>query len=325
MAKKKTTKASEKSTSFQQAIGIDNIFHNERINFVIGFCLLFIAGYLTWAFASYLVTGEADQSMIEAPRAGEILNQNQEFQNACGSLGAYAAWFFIKRCFGLAAFLIPVFIMMISVTLMRAYKVKLLKWFMCLTLIMIWFSITMAKFLLPFFEDSCYNPGGDHGLAVSQQIEGLVGVPGLVAVLALTAIAFLTYLSMETIIIIRKLFNPLRYLRKIPMEIHIGRGDSEDEKAGMLNTLEDPEVFDDPQEQIVEFTDINTPEAEEEQAEAIVTPTNDHLDAKDNSDVEDIDMEIEEVSEEEAAKGDNLVGDYGDISTPYDPKRDLEN
>ena len=325
MAKKKTTKASEKSASFQQAIGIDNIFHNERINFVIGFCLLFIAGYLTWAFASYLVTGAADQSMIEAPRAGEILNQNQEFQNACGSLGAYAAWFFIKRCFGLAAFLIPVFIMMISVTLMRAYKVKLLKWFMCLTLIMIWFSITMAKFLLPFFEDSCYNPGGDHGLAVSQQIEGLVGVPGLVAVLALTAIAFLTYLSMETIIIIRKLFNPLRYLRKIPMEIHIGRGDSEDEKAGMLNTLEDPEVFDDPQEQIVEFTDINTPEAEEEQAEAIVTPTNDHLDAKDNSDVEDIDMEIEEVSEEEAAKGDNLVGDYGDISTPYDPKRDLEN
>ena len=325
MAKKKTTKASEKSTSFQQAIGIDNIFHNERINFVIGFCLLFIAGYLTWAFASYLVTGEADQSMIEAPRAGEILNQNQEFQNACGSLGAYAAWFFIKRCFGLAAFLIPVFILMISVTLMRAYKVKLLKWFMCLTLVMIWFSITMAKFLVPFFEDSCYNPGGDHGLAVSQQIEGLVGVPGLVAVLALTAIAFLTYLSMETIIIIRKLFNPLRYLRKIPMEIHIGRGDSEDEKAGMLNTLEDPEVFDDPQEQIVEFTDINTPEAEEEQAEAIVTPTNDHLDAKDNSDVEDIDMEIEEVSEEEAAKGDNLVGDYGDISTPYDPKRDLEN
>ena len=325
MAKKKTTKASEKSANFQQAIGIDNIFHNERINFVIGFCLLFIAGYLTWAFASYLITGEADQSMIEAPRAGEILNQNQEFQNACGSLGAYAAWFFIKRCFGLAAFLIPVFILMISVTLMRAYKVKLLKWFMCLTLVMIWFSITMAKFLLPFFEDSCYNPGGDHGLAVSQQIEGLIGVPGLVAVLALTAIAFLTYLSMETIIIIRKLFNPLRYLRKIPMEIHIGRGDSENEKTDMLNTLEDPEVFDDPQEQIVEFTDINSPEPEEEQAETVVTSTNDNLGTKDNSDIEDIDMEIEEVSEEEAAKGDNLVGDYGDISTPYDPKRDLEN
>ena len=70
----------------------------------------------------------------------------------------------------------------------------------------------MAKFLLPFFEDSCYNPGGDHGLAVSQQIEGLVGVPGLVAVLALTAIAFLTYLSAETIEVIRKALNPVKYL-----------------------------------------------------------------------------------------------------------------
>ena len=323
MAKKKTTKVSEKSTSFQQAIGIDNIFHNERINFVLGFCLLFIAGYLTWAFASFLVTGEADQSMIEVPRAGEILNQNQEFQNACGSLGAYAAWFFIKRCFGLAAFLIPVFILLVSVRLMRAYQVKLLKWFMCLTLVMIWSSITMAKFLVPFFEDACYNPGGDHGLAVSQQIEGLIGVPGLVAVLALCAIAFLTYLSMETVIILRKMFNPLRYLKKIPMEIHIGKGDSEDEKPNVLNTLEDPDVFDDPQEQVVEFDDIRTPEHEEEVIETVVTPNNDNVNSNENDN--DIDMEIEEVSEEEAAKGNNLVGNYGDISTPYDPKRDLEN
>ena len=311
MAKKKTTKVSEKSTSFQQAIGIDNIFHNERINFVLGFCLLFIAGYLTWAFASFLVTGDADQSMIEAPRAGEILNQNKEFQNACGSLGAYASWFFIKRCFGLAAFLIPVFILMVSVRLMRAYQVKLLKWFMCLTLVMIWSSITMAKFLVPLFEDACYNPGGDHGLAVSQQIEGLIGIPGLVAVLALCAIAFLTYLSMETVIILRKLFNPLRYLKKIPMEIHIGKGDSEDEKTEVLNTLEDPSVFDDPQEQVVEFNDLNTPKPDEVIHETVVTPNKDNTKSKEDDD--DIDMEIEEASEEEAAKGNNLVGKYGDI------------
>ena len=330
MAKKKTTKATEKTTSFQQAIGIDNIFHNERINFVLGFCLLFIAGYLTWAFVSYLFTGEADQSMIEAPRAGEILNQNQEFQNSCGSLGAYAAWFFMKRCFGLAAFIIPIFILMVSIRLMRAYQVKLLKWFMCLTIIMIWASVAMAKFFVPFFEDACYNPGGDHGLAVSQQIEGLIGVPGLVAVLALCAIAFLSYLSMETIIFIRKIFNPLRYLKKIPMEIHIGKGDSEDEKPNYLNTLEDPEVFDDPQEQTVEFDDINTPEPEKKYTETFVTPNDIRNNVKEdveniNDDNKEIDMEIEEASEEEAAKGSDLVGNYGDINTPYDPKRDLEN
>ena len=89
MAKKKSSKASEKrASSFGEALGFNNIFHNERINFVLGFLLLLIAGYLIWAFVSYLVTGAADQSLIETPRDGEILNEHREFQNSCGSIGA---------------------------------------------------------------------------------------------------------------------------------------------------------------------------------------------------------------------------------------------
>jgi len=329
MAKKKTTKASEKTpTSLKEALGMDKIFFNERINFVLGILLLFIAGYLLWAFVSYLFTGTADQSLIESPRPGEILNEEREFQNACGSLGAYAAWFFIKRCFGLAAFIIPIFIFMVAVTLMRAYKVKLLKWFMSLTIVMIWASVTMAKFLLPFFEDACYNPGGDHGLAICQQIEGLLGVPGLTALLALIAIGFLTYLSMETVIIIRKFFNPLYYLKKIPMTINVGRGDatetSDDLPLG-INTLEDPDVFDDPQTEEIEFgmdddsvitttTTTTTPQPE--------SPSESDDIPVDNDDVE---MTVETGEKEEAAKGKTLSDNYGDISTPYDPRRDLEN
>ena len=318
MAKKKTNKASGKSTSFSEAIGINNLFNNERINFMIGFCLLFIAGYLAWAFVSYFFTGNADQSMIETPQAGEIMNQNHEFQNACGSLGAYASWFFIKRCFGLSAFLIPVFMIMVAVTMMRAYKVKLLKWFMCLAIVMIWVSIAAAKFLQPFFDNACFNPGGDHGLAVSQQIEGLVGTPGLMAVLALTAVAFLTYVSMETIIFIRKLFNPLRYLKKIPMEIHIGKGDGEDSANPMLNTLEDPEVFDDPLTEEINFP-IDEAPAKPIVKPAPVTPT------ETTDDGNEVEMTVDTGDNEEKADGKSVADNYGDISTPYDPKRDLEN
>ena len=313
MAKKKNSKASAKTATFKEAIGIDKIFHNERINFVIGFCLLFVAGYLIWAFASYFVTGEADQSLIEAPRAGELLNQNREFQNSCGSLGAYIAWFFIKRCFGLAAFIIPIFLLLVSVTLMRAYKVKLLKWFMCLAIVMIWASVMMAKFLQPFFQDACFNPGGDHGLAVSQQIEGLVGMPGLTAILALTAIAFLAYLSMETIIFIRKLFNPLRYLKKIPMTVNVGHDDEQ------ISTLEDPTVFDDPQTETVEFQMDDAPVTPPQQPiEPLPTPVVQNED-------EDVEMTVDTGEKEEKAEGKTLTGEYGDLSTPYDPKRDLEN
>jgi S-DNA-T family DNA segregation ATPase FtsK/SpoIIIE len=320
MAKKKSSKASGKKVStFGEALGFNNIFHNERINFVIGLLLLLIAGYLIWAFVSYLVTGVADQSLIETPRDGEILNEHHEFQNACGSIGAYASWFFIKRCFGLSAFLIPIFLLLLAVNMMRAYKVGLLKWFMCLTIVMIWGSITAAKFLTPFFENACFNPGGDHGLAVCQQIEGLIGTPGLTAILALTAIAFFTYLSMETVIILRKIMNPLHYLKKIPMTINVGGGESEQTD----NNVETSRVYDNPETEEVIF-DLGNDQKEDDETDNIVDDSYEEPDETTQK-TDDTEFVIEETEEEESADGKNLAGNYGDISTPYDPKRDLEN
>ena len=325
MAKKKTSKASEKTaSSLKEALGIDKIFFNERINFVIGFCLLIIAGYLIWAFISYFATGSADQSLIESPRDGEILNEAREFQNSCGSLGAYASHFFIKRCFGLSAFFVPIFMMMVAVTMMRAYKVRLLKWFMSLAIIMIWSSVTFAKFLAPFFEDACFNPGGDHGLALCQQIEGLLGVPGLTAILGLSAVAFLVYLSMETVIIIRKFFNPLHYLKKIPMTINVGGSDEE-------STNENPDadrVYDNPETEEITFSmDDDSAVIKQEPTEPVKTqePDEEDEDEKEEGTSDDTEFVIEETEEEETADGKSVAGNYGDISTPYDPKRDLEN
>ena len=325
MAKKKKTST---ASSFKEAIGIDKIFHNERLNFFLGFLLLLVSCYMIWAFISYLTTGAADQSMIEEPREGEVLNQNGEFQNACGSMGAYCAWFFVKRCFGLSAFLIPVFLLLVSVNLMRAYKVNLLKWFLGIAIVTIWLSVTMAKFATPFFTDAHFNPGGDHGLAICETIQGLLGAPGLTFLLGITAIAFLIYLSAETIFIIRKIFNPLRYLKKIPMEINIGKGDTEESKQE-IETLEDPTVFDDPQEQVVEFGPENDIPEEKEPQHVSVVEKKDTVMADDIiPSIEDetgVEMTVDTGMKEETADGKDLVGDYGDISTPYDPKRDLEN
>ena len=321
MAKKKTSKSSKEKTasSLSEALDLKNIFHNERTNFILGAFLFIVAGFMLWAFISFLATGNADISIIETPLEGEILNQNHEFQNACGSLGAYTAWFFIKRCFGLAAFLVPVYIFLIALRLVRAYEVKLLKWFMCLAIIMIWCSVTFAKFLDPLFDSACYNPGGDHGLAISQQIEGFVGTPGLTALLALIAISFLAYLSMETIVFIRKIFNPLRYLKKIPMEVHIGKGDTNDDPVQDKDDDDDPPlVYDNPIKEEIEFK-LN-PKKDAISQDVIITET-----PNDNIDDNDVEMTVETGEKEEKADGKSVVADYGDLSTPYDPKRDLEN
>ena len=127
---KKRKKSEQTAHSFTEALGINHIFHNERLNFFLGLLVIIVAVYLILAFLSFFTTGAADQSMIEELRSGEMQNQQHEFANSCGSIGAYAGSFFVKDSFGLAAFFIPAFMLLTGLRLMRVYKTKLLKWFM---------------------------------------------------------------------------------------------------------------------------------------------------------------------------------------------------
>ena len=319
MVKKKREKKENRPSGFLDTIGFKHVFANEKLGFLVGMLLLLVAGYLTIAFISYFTTGSADQSMIESPREGEILNEHQEFTNTCGSVGAYAAWYFIKRSFGISAFFIPVFLFLVSIHLIKAYRVNLLKWFMALMVLMIWSSVTFSKFLSPFFIDACYNPGGDHGLYIQQAIENLLGAPGLTAILALTAIAFLTYLSAETIFIIRKILNPSKFLDQVKFKItNNDPNEPKESYEDLIQTEEDPTVFDDPTKQIVEFKPTgeavvidNGYEQEEKEPVKPIKP------------IDDVKMDVEVAGGEETADSKTLG--VLDAQGPYDPKKDLEN
>ena len=319
MVKKKREKKENRLSGFLDTIGFKHVFANEKLGFLVGMLLLLVAGYLTIAFISYFTTGSADQSMIESPREGEILNEHQEFTNTCGSVGAYAAWYFIKRSFGISAFFIPVFLFLVSIHLIKAYRVNLLKWFMALMVLMIWSSVTFSKFLSPFFIDACYNPGGDHGLYIQQAIENLLGAPGLTAILALTAIAFLTYLSAETIFIIRKILNPSKFLDQVKFKItNNDPNEPKESYEDLIQTEEDPTVFDDPTKQIVEFKPTgeavvidNGYEQEEKEPVKPIKP------------IDDVKMDVEVAGGEETADSKTLG--VLDAQGPYDPKKDLEN
>ncbi|MBO6031992.1 MAG: DNA translocase FtsK 4TM domain-containing protein, partial [Prevotella sp.] len=323
MVKKKREKKENRPSGFLDILGFKNFFANEKLGFLLGILLFLVAGYLTLAFISYFTTGAADQSMIEAPREGEILNEHHEFSNTCGSVGAYAAWYFIKRSFGLSAFFIPIFLFLVSIHLIKAYRVNLLKWFMALMILMIWSSVTFSKFLSPFFNDACYNPGGDHGLYIQQAIENLLGAPGLTAILALTAIAFLTYLSAETIFVIRKILNPSKIFDKVKFKItNNDPNEPKDSYENQILTEEDPTTFDDPAPQRVEFSDngkatiIDDGYTPDTPVTPVVKPRIKPAD--------EVDMKVE------IAKGDDETADSDilgilEAEGPFDLKKDLEN
>ena len=208
MTRRKSDRKSSKT--FTEAVGIRNKFGNDTIDFFLGLILLAFSVYLIIAMVSYLHTGMADQSILENLGPWELFNSGHEFTNYCGSLGAWISYMLISVDFGLPSFLIPVFIILVALKLMRAYSVNLLKWFLCLMIVMVWTSITFAKFLAPFMSNEVYNPGGNHGAYCVDHVESLIGSPGLTAILLLTAIGFLTYLSSETIVYIRKMLNPVK-------------------------------------------------------------------------------------------------------------------
>ena len=325
MVKKKKTKSEKTASNFTSVQSVKNIIQNEKLSFIIGIILVIVALYFILAFVSYFSTGAADQSLIEDPREGEMLNEHHEFSNTCGSVGAYISWYFIKRCFGLPAFLIPMFIVLLGIHMVKAYRVNLLKWFMSLMILMIWASITLAKFLSPFFEDACFCPGGDHGLYICQYIENLVGSPGLTAILAITAIAFLTYLSAETIIIIRKLLNPTKFIDKVKFVVANNNPnepiDSYEDQMKMDVEEEEELKFDDPASQVVEFKEDGKAVVIDDGYKDEDTPKPQKA-PKPQSD--DVDLEVEVAKNEEAADTKTVAPSLEDLE-PYDPKRDLEN
>lgn len=206
MAKKK---AERNPAKLKEALGLSSFLRSERTDFLVGLIVILFAIYLFVAMSSYLSTGAADQSILESMRPGEWLNTERIFQNSCRSLGAILSYFFITKNFGFAAFLIPSFLVLAGIRLMRICMVNLWKWFFGMAIAMYWLSVFLAKVVAPFAGELVFNPGGRHGAMCVEYSENVIGSPGLAAILFFIAIALLTFISSQTIIWFRRVLNPL--------------------------------------------------------------------------------------------------------------------
>ncbi len=283
MAKKKK---SNKSLSLNEAIGVEAVINNEKIEFILGLFTLLISILIFISFFSFFSTGKADQSLLEDLKPQEWLNHNRLFQNSCASIGAITSHFFITKGFGLAALLIPTFLILVGLKLIKVYSINLWKWFLSLSIIMLWSSIAFTKFLSPLMGEEIFNPGGYHGLFCVQFLEQVVGTPGLIVFLLLTALTFFTYITSETITLIRKILNPIDYIGT-----KIRKQDITTEPMGLNNAeekeqtvVEEPTIEEKTNEEVAieEYLKEEQPiikiededfETDESQAQEIILPT----------------------------------------------------
>ena len=212
MAKKNSTaKDTELSLSFFGKVAA--LFRSETVHFVIGLVLVIFSVYLLLAFSSFFFTGAADQSIIDGGSAQELISTNNGVKNYAGSRGAQLASYLINDCFGVSSFLILVFLAVAGLKLMRVRVVRLWKWFIGCSLMLVWFSELYGFVIVDQYKDSFLYLGGMHGYNVSNWLVSQVGVPGVWLLLLVTAICFLIYLSARTVIWLRRLFS-LSFLKR---------------------------------------------------------------------------------------------------------------
>ena len=212
MAKKNSTaKDTELSLSFFGKVAA--LFRSETVHFVIGLVLVIFSVYLLLAFSSFFFTGAADQSIIDGGSAQELISTNNGVKNYAGSRGAQLASYLINDCFGVSSFLILVFLAVAGLKLMRGRVVRLWKWFIGCSLMLVWFSVFFGFVFVDQYKDSLLYLGGMHGYNVSNWLVSQVGVPGVWLLLLVTAICFLIYLSARTVIWLRRLFS-LSFLKR---------------------------------------------------------------------------------------------------------------
>ena len=239
MAKKKSDKEAERTPSSPSKIAA--IFKNETVHFVVGLMLVIFSVYLLLAFSSFFFTGAADQSIIDSGNPADLAAVNNHVKNYAGSRGAQLASYLINDCFGLSSFFILVFLAVAGLKLMRVRIVRLWKWFIGCTLLLVWFSVFFGFAFMDHYQDSFIYLGGMHGYNVSRWLISQVGVPGVWLILLITAICFFIYISARTIIWLRKLFA-LSFLKR-----------KKKEEAAALPEGEDGEELTNPQPQEVEF------------------------------------------------------------------------
>ena len=318
MAKKKAEKAPE-----PKEIKTNRITHfikSETTHFVIGLISVIFAVYLLLAFTSFFFTGAADQSILDNQQAGELMQTGNQIKNYAGARGAQVAECLINECFGVAAYFIVLFLAVLGMRLMRAYKFRIWKWFMSCAIMMIWFSILLGFIFDGTFTNSFIYPGGLHGYNVSNWLISQIGMPGVGLLLLVTAILFCVYLSRETICIVRKALHP---------EFKAKKTSKEKEVEEVPEPVQEPEpvkVYEDPKPVEVDFDmpkeDKTVEEPPFEPLQADETPTI------------VIEPATEEEKEAEIAEPIFTVGDKhtkedeaydGPTLEPYNPRLDLEN
>ncbi len=295
----------------------DGMSRGEIIRFGLGALLFLVSCFVLLSIASHLVTAGPDDSF---PRYA-----GARAANWMGAWGLYTARFFTDQCWGVPSFLIPIFLIAASLRIMQIYKVRLWKWFLNCAIIMIWLS-ALGYYIQDLLPDTTrISLHGNIGEAEVELLKNKIGPVGAFLSLVIAAIIYMIYLSSETIIWLRRIFNP-HIKKNTNSASDLTDGEDIDPNDLFENAGKEPYTGLAPDETAttIEFNDLDKAEAKELASHA--DPLEMEISFNDPNAEESVqettfpDMVVHKGQEEAEA---DLDKDRA--LEPYDPKLDLEN
>ena len=201
-----------------KVVAIKAFLKSETLHFILGLAIALMAAFALVSFGSFFLYGAADQSVIDHNAAVDVQPGETDVQNLGAIRGAQLADYFINRQFGAPSVFMVIFFLVLGLKMMRVVKIRLWKWFIGCSLLMVWCSVFFGFMFKGMYEDTFFYLGGLHGFNVSSWLESQVGVPGVLMILFFTAVCLLAYLSTQTVIWLRKLLG-FGYLKRKKKDI----------------------------------------------------------------------------------------------------------
>ena len=177
MARKQNKKNNTTSTKKRPKFQISN---QQKIIF--GTLLMLLSVAFVIAFISYFSTWQQDQSLLK-----EFWNKQVEAENWLNKFGASVSDFFIRKGFGVAAFIFPILIFQTGLFLFVGLPLKKLnnRWFWGI-LASIWIAIFFG-----FFAETAPILGGVIGFEMNDFLRAYVGKIGIALVLLFALVIYL--------------------------------------------------------------------------------------------------------------------------------------
>lgn len=169
-------------------------FKDSRFQLASGFFLIITSFFLLLAFVSYLFTGKADQSIVEAWLDSSLLESGMESENWLGLFGAVISHYFIFNWFGISAFFVPPLLFLGGFFLVtKKHIIPFYSAFVFSVFSIIWLSLLQGTINLQSDEVNQLGfLGGQLGFELARVIDSMLGW-GTYLLLVLSLFVFIIY------------------------------------------------------------------------------------------------------------------------------------